>query len=487
MGPYQIGIIIWDGAVLDVFKGETQTLPEGDVQTYVVTAAPVKFTFTIKGQEQYSHPDDIVLDPLLVTSDGQHVTGRVDLTVSVVAEGSEFTPVIPEKADRLLQLLGLYGDAVTEAKVAEMIKGELLPKLLALDFSGYTAGELRSNRESKRSVANSLKTELASAIDRFGLQLDDFYINWAPQQPQKAAPTKRPERDSRPEDLKARKGGRTSAPAKSAPRQTRAQDSQSIRGSRSSPARRQPVRKRETGKPVMQRLDESGLFNSGVRGESRHYKVSLQVKGWRGATIFVTHDGSEFLIKKRALKDEKFPNNDRLHDFALSHAHGTECGKEHRTSDFAISGEHLEEVIEMIRSGLQENPKSRRASRPSQTRRKPASKRTTKKSTVHMSALQQLRHSGLFDEGSPQPSSGTVHFQVKGMNAAAIYVLKNEREIHLRDGALRNNRFPNNQKLYDFVRRYKHGMAHGEGNSAYAFKLEGEHITEIIEMIRSGL
>ena len=56
VGPYQVGIIIWEGAVLDIFSEETQTLPEGDVQTYVVTTAPVKLTFRLKPESTEGRP-----------------------------------------------------------------------------------------------------------------------------------------------------------------------------------------------------------------------------------------------------------------------------------------------------------------------------------------------------------------------------------------------------------------------------------------------
>ena len=475
VGPYQVGIIIWDGSVLDIFSEGTQTLPEGDVQTYVVTTAPVKFTYMIKGPGKSSNENDIVLDPPPLTSDGQHATGRIDLTVSVMAQGSRFASVIPEKADRLLQLLGLSGDVVTKSDIARLIKGELSPKLLALDLRGYTAEELRNNQEPLRDISSLLKTELASAIDRFGLQLDDFYINWAPQ-PQGAASIQQPEPD-RPldEDPKSRRESRSQAPAKSTPKQMRSQGSQSRRRSRSSPVR-EPVSKRKTIKTVMQRLDESGLFNNGVWQETKHYKVSFQVKGRRGASVFVTHDESEFLIGKRAMKDDKFPNSEDLYEFVLSHAHGTVRGKAR------LSGEHIEAVIELLRSGLQEISKSRRGSRSSPTRRQPASKRTTSKSTAHMSAMQQLRHSKLFDERDPQ-QNGTVSFQVTGWTGATIYVTKNERALNIIERA----RFPNNENLHDFVGKNKLKMAHGKGSSNYCYVLDIEHTAEIIRIIRAGL
>ena len=351
VGPYQVGIIVWDGAVIDVFSEATQTLPEGEVQTYVASTAPFKLTFRLKGPGKSSNQYDIVLDPPLLTSDGRYVTGRVDLTVSVMAQGSILTSVIPETADRLLQLLGLSGDVVTKSDVAKMIKGELSPKLLALDLGEYTGDELQGNRELLGEISGALTGEVGSAINRFGIQLDDFQMNWA-SQPRETGPIERPEPYSRP----SRRESRSSVPAKSTPKQTRT-----------------------------------------------------------------------------------------------------------------------------------ENPRLGQGNRSSQTRRPSASKRTTSKSTVHTSVMQQLEDSGLFDDGEPQPSTGTVSFQVKGKYAARIYVTKTEQEFHIRDSALRNNRFPNNQKLYDFVRRRKHGMEHGEGNSAYAFKLSREHIAEVIELIRSGL
>ena len=176
--PYQVGIIIADGILEYVFEEEKRTLPKGEVRTYVVSTAPFRLLFQLKLPWEPSEPEDIVLDPPLTTSDAQHVTGRIDLTVSVITQGSVFTSVMPEGAHRLLQLLGLDGDVITKSDIANVTKSELLPKLLALDLHGYEANELRSNRDLLRDISGSLKTELASTIDRFGLQLVDFYVNW---------------------------------------------------------------------------------------------------------------------------------------------------------------------------------------------------------------------------------------------------------------------------------------------------------------------
>ena len=444
VGPYQVGIIIWDGAVLDIFSEGTQTLPEGDVQTYVVTTAPVKFTYMIKGPGKSSYQNDIVLDTPPLTSDGQHATGRIDLTVSVMAQGSRFTSVIPEKADRLLQLLGLTGDVVTKSDIARVIKVDLSPRLLALDLRGSSADELRNNQGPVRDISNLLRTELASAIDRFGLQLDDFYVNWVPQHPQMVSSTKRSARDSRPEHPKTRTGRR------------------------SSPTRRQPVRKRKTIKTVMQQLDESGLFNSSVKQESRHHKVSFQVKGRRGANVFVTHDESEFLIKKRALKDDKFPDSETLYDFLLSHAHGTVRGKA------KISAEHIEAFIDLIRSGLQENPKSRQAIRSSPTRRK----RSKIKSTLGMTVLEKFKEAfpDQYEEKKRDhtiklKSKATVYFRktVAGPNEGRI----STKWVH---------NFPNARKLEPYLKRSKVPIDSSESHPDY--KIGSEHADRVIAILK---
>ena len=105
-----------------------------------------------------------------------------------------------------------------------------------------------------------------------------------------------------------------------------------------------------------------------------------------------------------------------------------------------------------------------------------------------MSAMQQLRDSGLFEELPPQ-RNGSVCFQVleegNPRYGASVYVVRNESEFHIRVGALESNRFPNNQRLYDFVVEHQHGTAHGEENSAYAYRLASKHIGAAIEIIRA--
>ena len=104
-----------------------------------------------------------------------------------------------------------------------------------------------------------------------------------------------------------------------------------------------------------------------------------------------------------------------------------------------------------------------------------------------MSAMQRLRDSGLFRELDPQANASVCFQLIEGQRGASIYVLGHDQEAHVRVSALENGRFPNNHELHDFVRNHAHGMAHGEGNSAYSFRLAGERVAQVIEIIRSGL
>lgn len=167
--PYQIGIVIRDGEVVDVFSEGARRLPKGEVRTYVASTAPFSPVFSLKDPDDQGEPDEgIALDQPALTADGQPVTGRIALTLSVN----------PDHAERLLQLLGPRGRTITRPYVADVIKGELLAKVLALDIHKHTSGELRGNEALLRGMYASLETELTSTISRYGLRLDNFYVNW---------------------------------------------------------------------------------------------------------------------------------------------------------------------------------------------------------------------------------------------------------------------------------------------------------------------
>ncbi len=168
--PFQIGIVIRDGEVVDVFESGKRNLPRrGEVRTYVASTAPFNLTFWLMDPEDPNEPEEgVALNQPVLTSDGQLVTGRIDLTLRAMRKNVEY----------LWQLLKPGSGGVTSLGVSRAIEGELLAKVLALDIHRYTAEELRGNRELFRGIYESANIELASTIRRYGLQLDNFYVNW---------------------------------------------------------------------------------------------------------------------------------------------------------------------------------------------------------------------------------------------------------------------------------------------------------------------
>ena len=107
-----------------------------------------------------------------------------------------------------------------------------------------------------------------------------------------------------------------------------------------------------------------------------------------------------------------------------------------------------------------------------------------------MPAMQQIRDSGLFFEHTPQ-ATGSVCFQVEEMGTpmrgASIYVVRGESEVHIRVRALELDRFPNNQRLSDFVSSNAHGTVRRVRNPAHAYRLASEHVGDVIDIILAGL
>ena len=168
--PFQIGIVIRDGEVVDVFESGKRSLPKkGDVRAYVVPTAPFTLTFWLMDPMDREEPDDgVVLGQPVLTSDDEAVTGRLVLTMRVVRENVE----------HLMKLLRPGSGVVTRRDVSDVIKDELLDKVLALDIHRHTAAELRGNRELFRGIYDSVNIELASTIRFYGLRLDNFTVNW---------------------------------------------------------------------------------------------------------------------------------------------------------------------------------------------------------------------------------------------------------------------------------------------------------------------
>ena len=166
--PFEIGVVIRDGEVVDVFESGKRNLPrKGEVRTYVASAKPFDLKFDLKDPFGAGHRGTD-LDQFVLTRDREVVTGSVDLRLRVV----------PKNVEHLLKLLGPGSGGVTQGDVSDVIKGELQAKVLDLDIHQHTAEELRGNRELFRRMYESVEIEMSSSIRFFGLRLDNFYPNW---------------------------------------------------------------------------------------------------------------------------------------------------------------------------------------------------------------------------------------------------------------------------------------------------------------------
>ena len=172
--PFQVGIIMRDGKVEEVFSEGKRNLrrgmfQKGEVRAFIAYTSSFNLIFWLKDPGDPSEPSEgITFGQPVLTADRQIVTGRIGLTLSVM----------PDNVEYLLQLLDPRGSVITQPDIAREIRDELLDKVLALDLYRYTASELRGNEELLRGVYCSLKTQLAATICRYGLKLDNFNVNW---------------------------------------------------------------------------------------------------------------------------------------------------------------------------------------------------------------------------------------------------------------------------------------------------------------------
>ena len=170
---HEVGVIMRDGKITDIFQKDKRSIPRklfgvDEVRTFKAYTSPFELAFWLKDPDDPYEPDEgIVLDNTILTSDGEPVTGRIVITFSVMAD----------MTDLLLRLLG-PNDAITKTDVANAIKGDLQTWVIAFNLHEYTAADLRGNEDLLRSIHDSLNSDLALKISGFGLQLDNFNVNW---------------------------------------------------------------------------------------------------------------------------------------------------------------------------------------------------------------------------------------------------------------------------------------------------------------------
>ena len=82
--PYQVGIVVCDGKVVDVFSEGSQRLPKGEIRTHVASTASFRLVFWLKDPSDHGKlGEGVALDQPVLTADGQLVTGQIALTLSV--------------------------------------------------------------------------------------------------------------------------------------------------------------------------------------------------------------------------------------------------------------------------------------------------------------------------------------------------------------------------------------------------------------------
>ena len=101
---HEVGIIMCDGKITAVFEEGHRGIPreplrKGGVRTFIAYMSPFDVVYSLKDPHGPSEQDGIELDDLVLTSDGEPVTGRVAITSSVMS-GMADPPTPPVGSQR---------------------------------------------------------------------------------------------------------------------------------------------------------------------------------------------------------------------------------------------------------------------------------------------------------------------------------------------------------------------------------------------------
>ena len=165
--PNQVGVVMLDGNFEYTFTERKRKLPKGDVRTYVASTALFTLSFWLRDPSDPSPPSEgVALDLPVLTADGQLVTGRIDLTLSV----------LEDNVDSLLPLSGQRG-AVGKEEVAQAVKGDV-QAALSVGLQGKTFGDLRGDPDAFQGIRDALGKEFAASVRRYGLWMRNFSVTW---------------------------------------------------------------------------------------------------------------------------------------------------------------------------------------------------------------------------------------------------------------------------------------------------------------------
>ena len=99
---------------------------------------------------------------------------------------------------------------------------------------------------------------------------------------------------------------------------------------------------------VVNHLIDSGLFEE-LSTQPSNDTVRLGVIGYRHATVYVPRGNREMAITLSAFRNERFPNNERLHGFFRDN--GRIVHRNASNEAYQIGGEHVAGVMALIRAG----------------------------------------------------------------------------------------------------------------------------------------
>ena len=180
--PNEVAVVIKDGEIVDVFwegkKKTTETIGqtvqavlgrrESNINVLIADTSPFKLDLWLLDPSDPQSMEDLYSFKLAAFSkDGEPIAGRLTLTLSVDRDNAENIYRMVRGRRQL-----------TRADVANAIKGELFSKVLAPELANHLIAALKGNRELLRQLYSSIRVELKSTLDGYGLKLDSFYTAW---------------------------------------------------------------------------------------------------------------------------------------------------------------------------------------------------------------------------------------------------------------------------------------------------------------------
>jgi len=204
VGPNEAAVIIRDGKIERTITGTRQNTSglwdnfkklwgrASQLQVVFVDTSPIDLAFyvgkssrqesgTETGQLSQSREDayrtiedrsreridatELTISAL--TSDGQHVSAEVNLTLRLLVDDPQ-----------LLTALLRGRHSVADWDIAALVRDELLAKALVPIIGQHTGNEIRGNQGLLTKISQNAESLLRTKFDLYGLELINMYVNW---------------------------------------------------------------------------------------------------------------------------------------------------------------------------------------------------------------------------------------------------------------------------------------------------------------------